>query len=233
MRKRHLPLLLLLSSYCSYAQADFIGVNIDANNWFYDTTAQSQYYKTQTEFPTNNALQVSLAFEHAVPILPNVKVKYTQLSNDVKSKGGVLPADHTELTNSNYLLYYKVLDNAVNLDVGFGVTQLQGQLNLFRSKTYEKYTLDGNAAAGYVQLGAKLPLTGLSTRAEYTYSQALDVKVQDAQAEIQYDFLRKKKLANVGAKVGYRYMTVDMDAGGQLKSKQEFRGPYAGLNIHF
>lgn len=233
MLKRHLPLLVLISTCCSYAQADFIGLNIDANNWFYDTTAQSQYYKTQTEFPRNNALQASLAFEHAVPILPNVKVKYSQLNNDSKQTVGILPADHIELTNSNYLLYYKVLDNAVNLDVGFGVTQLKGQLALLRSNTYEQYTLDGNAAAGYIQLGAKLPFTGLSTRAEYTYSQALDIKVQDAQAEVQYDFLRKKSLVDVGAKVGYRYMTVDIDAGGQLKSKQEFRGPYAGLNIHF
>lgn len=233
MPKAHLPLLVLISSFCGYAQADFIGINIDANNWFYDSTAKSQKFNTQTDFPSNNALQVSLALEHAVPILPNVKVKYTQLNNDANQKIGLLPADHVELTNSNYLLYYKVLDNAINLDVGFGVTQLEGQLNLFRSNTYEKYTLDGNAAAGYVQVGAKLPFTGLSARAEYTYSQALDVKVQDAQAEIQYDFLRKKSLVDVGVKAGYRYMTIDMDLGNQLKSKQEFQGPYAGLNVRF
>lgn len=233
MPKAHLPLLVLISSCCSYAQADFIGVNIDANNWFYNSTAKSQKFKTQTDFPSNNALQVSLALEHAVPILPNVKVKYTQLNNDINQQLGTLAADHIELTNSNYLLYYKVLDNVVNLDVGFGVTQLDGKLNLFRRNTYEQYTLDGNAAAVYAQFGAKLPFTGLSTRAEYTYSQALDVKVHDAQAEIQYDFLRKKSLVDVGAKVGYRYMRTDLDAGDQLKSTQEFQGPYAGLNVRF
>lgn len=39
-------------------------------------------------------------------------------------------------------------------------------------------------------------------------------------------------LLDVGAKVGYRYMYIDVDEN-QTKYKLDFNGPYIGLNAHF
>lgn len=233
MLKRHLPLLLYISCSSNAVQADFIGLHTDASNWFYHGSSLSQRSNLESDFSTDNALQLSIAFEHPFPLLPNSKIKYSQLSGTANYNPTTLAADHTELTQSNYLLYYEILDTMINLDLGIGLTHLSGQMNFFTPSTIEQYQLSSNVGALYLQASMQLPFTGLSTKTELTFSQSSDVTVKDLQAEIQYDFLRKSYLVDLGGKLGYRYMTVDLDFSEQNKVKQEFKGPYLGLNLHF
>ena len=84
----------------------------------------------------------------------------------------------------------------------------------------------------YAQAGAKLPFTGLSAKAEATYTNVNDVKITDAQAEIQYDFV-KSIVLDLGAKVGYRVLNIELSDLDNRDMKFNFKGPYIGLNAHF
>lgn len=232
MPKPHLPLLLCI--FCSNTvQADFIGLYADASHWFYHGATHSQRSDLQSDFATDNALQLSLAFEHPLPLIPNAKVKYSQLDSTADQNPATLTTDYTKLTQSNYLLYYEVLDTFIHLDLGVGLTHLDGELNLFTPNSAELYKLNTNAGTVYLQAGLQLPFTGLSTKTELTLSRSSNATIKDLQAEVQYNFLRKSYLVDLGAKLGYRYMTVDLDFPEQSLVKQDFKGPYVGLNLHF
>ena len=131
--------------------------------------------------------------------------------------------DHTDL-----ILYYEILDNIVKADVGVGATKLNGTVKQFS----QNVDVDEYAPILYAEAGAKLPFTGLSAKAEATYTNVNDVKITDAQAEIQYDFV-KSIVLDLGAKVGYRVLNIELSDLDNRDMKFNFKGPYIGLNAHF
>ena len=59
-----------------------------------------------------------------------------------------------------------------------------------------------------------------------------DVKITDAQAELQYDFIQSVAV-DLGLKAGYRILNIELDDLDNRDMKFEFKGPYVGLNAHF
>ncbi len=88
----------------------------------------------------------------------------------------------------------------------------------------------------YGAAGVKLPLTGLSAKAELLYSNYEDTQLTDAKAELQYNFV-DNLLVDVGLKAGYRILDIQFDdyESNNLKNDLsfEFKGPYIGVDIHF
>ena len=58
------------------------------------------------------------------------------------------------------------------------------------------------------------------------------MKITDAQAEFQYDFV-KTIFLDLGAKVGYRILNIELNDIDKSDMKFDFKGPYIGLNAHF
>ena len=96
----------------------------------------------------------------------------------------------------------------------------------------KSFDIDEYAPIVYAEAGVKLPFTGLSAKAEATYTNVNDVKITDAQAEVQYNFVQSI-LLDLGAKVGYRVMNVELTDLDERDMKFEFKGPYIGLDVHF
>ena len=126
------------------------------------------------------------------------------------------------------ILYYEILDNVIDIDVGVGATRLNGDVKQFG----QSFDVNEYAPIFYTAAGAKLPFTGLHAKAEATYTNINDVKITDAQAELQYDFIQSI-IADVGLKAGYRILDVELDDMDKRDMKFEFKGPYIGLDAHF
>ena len=224
-----ISILALGTSLCGLAQADMIGVKGDLSYWTYDGEANmaAQTSAPDQDLDRKGSAQVSLAFEHPIPIIPNVKLKYTKLDTETESNKEFaktkIDLDHTDL-----ILYYEILDNIVKADVGVGATKLNGTVKQFS----QNVDVDEYAPILYAEAGAKLPFTGLSAKAEATYTNVNDVKITDAQAEIQYDFV-KSIVLDLGAKVGYRVLNIELSDLDNRDMKFNFKGPYIGLNAHF
>ncbi|MFW1871718.1 hypothetical protein ACG9ZA_21690, partial [Acinetobacter sp. ULE_I068] len=77
------------------------------------------------DLDTNGTIQASVAFEHPIPIIHNVKLKYKKLDTETDSNNEFaktkIDLDHTVL-----ILYYVILDNIVKADVGVGATTRYG-----------------------------------------------------------------------------------------------------------
>ena len=228
MNKFKLSAFALTLGLSSFAQADFIGLKGDVSYWNLDGKANiDKKHLSDQDIDSDSTVQASVAFEHPIPIIPNVKLKYTKLDTETESSIDLakteINLDHTDL-----IFYYEILDNVVKADVGVGATKLNGTVKQFA----QSVDVDEYAPIIYAEAGAKLPFTGLSAKAEAPYTNVNDVKITDAQAELQYDFIQSIAV-DLGLKAGYRILNIELDDLDNRDMKFEFKGPYVGLNAHF
>ncbi|HNN29792.1 MAG TPA: TIGR04219 family outer membrane beta-barrel protein, partial [Agitococcus sp.] len=84
----------------------------------------------------------------------------------------------------------------------------------------------------YVSAQAKLPLTGLSVKADVAGVSYNGSSLSDVQAEIMYNFVDNLAV-DIGIKAGYRQITATLEDIEDTDADIEFKGPYLGLEMHF
>lgn len=100
-----------------------------------------------------------------------------------------------------------------------------------RSDT-DQINLDKTYPIIYLNTEAKLPFTGLTALAEVNYSHMNNAKIRDIRGEAKYELINNI-IVDVGAKVGYRMLKIDLDDHQNNDLNFEFKGPYIGLEAHF
>lgn len=243
-------MLAIGTSICGLAQADVIGVKADASYWSYDGKTQVQPNNTTSlsnqtgvdnllldpyansreyNLDRKGSAQISLAFEHPIPLIPNAKIRYVNLKSQTENEVAGQPVYDLNIDHTDFILYYEILDTIVNADVGLGATSLNGDV---KTLGLSKTDIDKTVPVIYGSAGVKLPFTGLSAKAELLYSNINDTKITDAQAELQYNFI-DNLLVDVGLKAGYRILDIKLDDYEKNDLKFNFKGPYIGLDVHF
>ncbi|TCB80503.1 TIGR04219 family outer membrane beta-barrel protein [Acinetobacter sp. ANC 4173] len=231
MRVAQAGLVALGVGLSGLAQADLVALKGDISYWAYNGHAEMNNTApfSKEKLDNDGAVQFSVALEHPVPIIPNAKIRYVNLDSQTESSVAGQPNYAVNLDHADFILYYEILDNVVDLDIGAGATTLNGDITNFAG---QRTNIDETYPIIYGTVGGKLPFTGLSAKAELTYSNFNDVQLTDALAEIQYNFI-DNMLVDVGVKAGYRIFTVDLDDYNRNDIKLEFKGPYIGLDAHF
>jgi len=186
---------------------------------------------------------VYLGLEHAVPVLPNLRLKHATLSDEARGQvqnaftfdGQVFLAttnvvssfdlDYTDLT-----LYYSPLDNVVKIDLGLTARQIEGDFVIEE---------DGNPAnrgeenisqiIPMLHVGAygKLPLTGFYATGEVNVVGYDGDNIADVRAGIGWvsDFM-------LGVELGYSQLSLDVDVD-DVVADLEVGGPYLALSLNF
>ncbi len=219
--------LLCLSSF---AQADLVAVKGSADYWFTEGDA-NMAAQNQNDFSLDQegSAQVALAIEHPVPLLPNIKLRYTKIDNQTEQTVANTPVYEIELENSDLILYYELLDNIVSVDFGLAAKNINADITQYGLGTTQ---IDETYPMLYGAVSAKLPFTGWSVSTESLVTDYDDARISDVQAEIKYDFI-DNLLLDVGAKVGYRVLNIELDDYENSDRQFEFKGPYIGLDAHF
>ncbi len=212
------------------AHADLIAVKGSVDYWHYNADLQHPTsVGAQAELEDDHSMSFSIAVEHPVPFLPNVKIKHANLQAESEQSFAGLKSHQVDLDYSDFILYYEILDNIVSADIGFGAKRLEGNLRQNYTQTQD---ISGTVPMIYAQAGVKLPFTGLSAGAEASFSSLGDDKITDAQAELKYNFV-DTLLVDIGAKVGYRILDIQLEEGSNQEAKLKFKGPYLGIEAHF
>ena len=186
---------------------------------------------------------VYLGLEHAVPVLPNLRLKHSTLSDEARGQvqntftfGGQpfvattnvvssFDLDYTDLT-----LYYSPLDNVVKIDLGLTARQINADFVIEE---------DGNPAnrgeetisevIPLVHVGAygKLPLTGFYATGEVNAVGYDGNNITDVRAGIGWisSFL-------LGVELGYSQLALDVDVDDVI-ADVEIGGPYLALSLNF
>ncbi|MEG2444590.1 MAG: TIGR04219 family outer membrane beta-barrel protein [Acinetobacter sp.] len=235
MKILKISMLALGISLCGVAQADVVGVKADASFWNYDGQANmaAQTALDDQDLDRKGAAQISVAIEHPVPLIPNAKIRYVNLKTQTENEVAGQTVYDLDIDHADFILYYEILDNIVDADIGVGASTFNGDV---KTLALTKTQIDKTVPVIYGSAGVKLPFTGLSAKAEVLYSNFDDTQVTDAQAELQYNFV-DNLLVDVGLKAGYRILDVKFDDYESNHTKNDikfdFKGPYVGVDIHF
>lgn len=212
------------------AHADILAAKGSVELWNYsadlshprDTNIHSQLHDDHT-------FSFSIALEHPVPLLPNLKIKHTNLQAESDENLSSVQQNQIDLNQSDFILYYEILDNIIDLDAGFGLKHLEGDIRYHFTNTQDIGT---DLPMLYAQAGLNLPFTGLSANTEISMAGLNDAKITDVQAELKYNFI-DSILVDVGATLGYRILDIQLEQDHPQEVKMKFKGPYLGLEAHF
>ena len=256
MKKYCLAAALSMACLAPAAQADtLLGLYVGVDGWQSDNEGQLSYKANAPQdfnFEDETYISYYAALEHPVPLVPNLKLKYTELElngstelNDTFSFNG---SDYvvgttvnsvSDLTHVDYILYYEIFDNdLISIDLGLNAKQFDGDI-IVNGTTQdgganftETVEFSGFVPLAYARAEAGLPLTGLSVFFEGSLLAIDDSKVQDYQVGVAWELVDNLAV-DIAVKAGYRSMVLELDDIDDITTDIDASGPFAGIQVHF
>ncbi|GBL06000.1 TIGR04219 family outer membrane beta-barrel protein [Glaciecola sp. KUL10] len=238
-----------LSASCAYADT-FLGGYIGANAWNMAVDGGFANEETVTDFAFEDKSQASFyaALEHPIPLVPNIKLMRTSMDTTgvvaLTSEfrfGDELFVTETdlgtdlELTSTDYILYYEILDNdLVSIDVGINGKHLDGTImvNELEGSRSVSESFSGIVPMVYSKVEVGIPATGISAYVEGSYLSLDDNTLSDFQAAVAYSFVESLAI-DMSIEAGYRSTNLELDDLDDIYTELEFSGVYVGLEFDF
>lgn len=198
--------------------------------------------KTQSSF--------SVALEHPIPLVPNVKISSTTLDTvgSTSLNSSFTFDDKTYTTKTlldttfdtsyvDYTLYYEVFDNDL-LTFDFGLTardldtkiKVVGEIN--NVVTTGELSASGIIPLLYVNTIIGLPLTGFNVFAEANFISYDGSSFYDYQVGVSYEVLDNLAV-DLNVTAGYRSVKLELNDIDDLYSDLSFDGLFVGAIVHF
>ena len=146
MKKYCIAAALSMACLAPVAQADTVlGLYVVVDGWKADNDGSFSDNNNALQnfnFEDETFVSYYAALEHPVPLVPNLKLKYTELEltgatrlEDTFSFNGsdyIVGTDVnsvTDLSHIDYILYYEIFDNdLISIDLGINAKQFDGEL---------------------------------------------------------------------------------------------------------
>ncbi|BCV65241.1 TIGR04219 family outer membrane beta-barrel protein [Shewanella carassii] len=245
MKKTLLATALLASLMATSAQAaTVVGFKVGADYWKGDASGTfAEKGQPQQEFNYDSSAQYSLWFsvEHPVPLLPNLKIRENRLKEDgamsnanFNFNGHSFSGDvyaTADLSNTDFILYYELLDNdLVALDVGGAYKLMDGSFRVADKGHPEQRDIDSGVVMGYANAEVGLPFFGL-----YAFADVLaginESNVYDYQVGLGWEF--DGVALDTRVRAGYREFKFDVNGFNGMSSNMQFDGFFAGVELVF
>lgn len=195
---------------------------------------------------SNENIFLKAYIEHPVPMLPNVKVAFTQLSHEGEGEvgndfiwGGIhIPTLGTienslDISKYDLTLYYELLDNWVEADVGVTLGYIDGNIAVtaltglgpisFSQSESTDFSLFMPTLYGKAKFN--IPSTDISLQFEGDVFSYDDTTFYNYEVSARYTFSM-----GLGIEAGYKAMHLDSkDLVDGLVADMDFTGPYAAV----
>ncbi|MFQ3199354.1 MAG: outer membrane protein [Zhongshania sp.] len=223
MQQRLLVLAILAASASVATQADIVGATAGAyiwkQSWDGDVKAgsQSASMSDDLDYDDETGKSFYVALEHPVPLLPNIRLQRSdleitetgKLSKDFRFDGknyeeGDTVNSTTDLTHTDATLYYEILDNWVNIDVGLTVRMFDGEVSIRDASDEGSIEINAPVPMAYVNARLELPLTGFYASGLGNVIAFGDNKITDMTLAVGYE------LGILGLEIGYRNFDVQL-----------------------
>jgi len=230
--------------------ADILGIEAGAGSWQIDydgDLGENNNKATLDELgydDKSHANTFYIVLEHPVPLLPNVKLQHTDLD---QSERGTISRNFTinnvtfnasenvktslDLTHTDASLYYEILDNWLNADVGMTLRYFSGSATAKSATRTENVDLNVVTPMLYGNARFDLPFTGWSVGVAGNYVNYDSNRLQDYSANIGYN--SDGLLMDIGVEVGYRRLSLDLDDLDDLEADIDLDGIYGSLFLRF
>ena len=241
MRKLTVSLILALSALSTNASADALGLYIGGGVWDHDpvgTFGTDQTGDTAIDMEADLKYKgekdsyAYVAFEHFVPLLPNVRIETASRGHTGKSTipvefdGATILADADSLIGMDTMdaiLYWRLLDNWVNLDLGLNARKLDADFMVGA----ETVAVSATIPMLYVNAQFDLPLTGLSIGADINMISYGDASYQDMRLRVLYE------MGVIGIELGMKTTNLELKGLDSVNADLEFKGMMVGAFLHF
>jgi outer membrane protein len=233
----------------SMAQADTVfGIYAGAGTWQQDYSGEVVSSISSVDIEDDLGLDSDdnavfyLAMEHGVPVVPNIRAQHFSLDVDgnnvlsrtIEFNGQVFNLSDAvttvvDLTQSDAVFYYEVLDNAVSLDLGLAVSLLDGSIEVGNGTDSASADFDEVVPMLYAKVRSDLPLTGLWVGAQAQGMSYDDNRLIEFDAQIGWE-----SEVGFGIEAGYRAVQIELDTFDDVDNAEiDVSGPYAAVNYHF
>lgn len=221
-------------------------VNIGAGSWGADYSGELGDFNTDVDdlgFDDDDNTYFYVAFEHAVPVIPQVRferigistsgvgtlTRSFQIDDRVFTVGSEVASD-LDLTFNDLVLYYEL---AV---FDFGLTFRQFDAEVAAATTdgslSDNEEVDGVLPMAYLQTKIDLPLTGVYVTGSVNGISFDDKSVIDYRAAVGYE-IDLALVSKLGLEIGYRNFELDLGDEEDFAADIELSGVYFGVNLKF
>lgn len=245
-----LGLSILGASFTSQADT-LLGLYAGAQGWNMQTSGgfSGDGANAEFDFKDQTTSNFYIAFEHPVPLVPNIKLQRTVMDTNGETRlsaqyrlGDRVYAENTdlvtdvELTTTDFILYYELFDNdLISFDVGVNAKHVDGELFVAEKDDGTQSSREGFSGPipmVYSRIAVGVPFSGFGAFAEGSLLSIGDHSISDYQVALTYGLMENLAL-DVTLQVGYRAVELELDDLDDIYSNLEFKGVYAGLEIHF
>ncbi len=236
MNKVVLSMAAAMSLVTSTAQADFLGLYVGAGSWSHDPSGSfNSVGDASIDLGSDLALSDEsetysyIAFEHPVPLIPNIRFESTGLTHEgnagsVTFNGQTVSgASVISLDSTDTVLYWRLLDNWVNFDLGLNARKLDGEFSVGA----QTKPLSETIPMVYVAAQFDMPFTGLSVGADLNYSGLDGNTLEDLRIRAIYE------MGVIGFEGGVRTTSIKLDDVDGVNADLEFDGIFLGAFLHF
>jgi outer membrane protein len=228
----------------TFSMADVIGGEIKIGYYNHTPSGTLQYQgnsiDVQDTLNWNDEADMfaKVYIEHPLPIIPNIKLGYSDFShsgagiiNQPFDFGGTPYAANSNVESTfdlkmyDLTLYYELLDNWVNVDVGVNVKYVDGLVAVKNDAGVSESTdFQVPIPMLYAKARFDVPTTDLSFQVEGNYVTYDGHTIYDAEAGIRYTLA-----LGVGLEAGYKTMKLKLDDIDDLSMESDFSGAYGKL----
>ncbi|GAA3920303.1 TIGR04219 family outer membrane beta-barrel protein [Litoribacillus peritrichatus] len=232
------------------ASADVVGVHGRVGAWMMDYSGEFKDLENNGTvadieddlgFDGETVGFAEIAFEHPIPLLPNIKLAYMGIDTSEESRldrnitmEGVTFLAGTEVKTDfqaeiyDTTLYYELMDNWIQADLGLTVRYLDIDLELRNTFFKTTNSLSTPLPMIYANAQFDLPLTDVYANVNFNGLTIDDIVTYDAQAAIGW-----MPLTFAGAELGYRHFVIEADDLEDYDFDLTLSGPYLALKADF
>lgn len=244
--------LLAGSSLC-YGDTIF-GIHAGVGQWNTDVSGQigersNPITAKELGFKDNSNNFIYAAVEHPIPLLPNIRVSQYNLEqsgeavvtrsftlDDVTFEANANTVSELDASHTDITLYYEVLDNWLNLDLGITVRAFDGYAQVTSTPEgavnplIERVDLDQSIPMLYSRARIDLPFSGFYAGGALNYIGSGDNNIRDVEAYLGYEF--DLPALDLGFRLGLKEMSLETQDNDELNADIKIDGVYAAFTLH-
>jgi outer membrane protein len=224
------------------AKADFVGLNIGPHTGQLANTL-NRSIDLVDDLDVDNPAQSSmlLILEHPIALLPNVRYQGYSLDSTDSSRvssessnaaiNGKTTANSFDLNNQDIVLYYQLLNNWVDLDMGVDLKRFDGQVSQ-DGTTGSSIDVDETIPLLYLSARVALPVNGLYVGAHIN-ANVVDLGLSQSTAQDSTIMLGYESGTGLGIEGGIKSFSVELNDSDNLNTNLEYDGLFLNGYYNF
>lgn len=247
---RQFAYMALMTGFLSIpAHADtLLGLTADVDFWNMDSSGSFADSSDMQSFDLDSKRHaiLTLAFEHPVPVLPNLKIRTNDLSSsgnqrlttdfsfsDVDFPDGLDVNVDFEAQNTDFIFYYEIFDNdTVSFDLGLNVKYLDGDIEVASSGVRASESFNGYVPMLHGALQVGVPASRLWFFGDLSLLSVGDHTLQDYTAGVAFKVVESMAV-DISIKGGYHRLSLELEDLDDIYADWDFDGAFFGLQADF